>query len=93
MANQRNIEAIEEGRQATVIAGAIREYVDSRIRDHVIELMGMYRSGALHPISHDMVLGKVAEITALSDLISDLESKAMRGDVAARREFGDAEKS
>lgn len=93
MANERNIEAIDEGRQATVIAGAIREYVDERMREHVIALMSMYRNGAVGVISHDMLIGKVAEITALSDLLSDLENTARRGETAARREFGDGEKS
>lgn len=93
VANQRNIEAIDEGRQATVIAGAIRPYVDNRMRQNVIELMALYRNGAVRPIDHDMVLGKVAEITALSDLLSDLENTGLRGDIAARREFGDAPKS
>ncbi len=93
MATERNIELMEEGRQATVVAGAVRGYVDDRMRERVIELIAMYRNGAVGAISHDMLIGKVAEITALSDLLSDLETVARRGDVAARREFGDAQKS
>jgi ribosomal protein L17 len=93
MANERNIEAIDAGREATVIAGAIRGYVDDQIRQHLVSLMSMYRNVAVRPVDHDQILGKVAEITALSDLISDLENVARRGDTAARREFGDAKTS
>lgn len=93
MANERNLEAIEEGRNATVIAGTIRPYIDDRMREHVLALMAMYRNGAVGAISHDMMIGKVAEITALSDLLSDLESVARRGETAARREYGDGQKS
>jgi hypothetical protein len=93
LANERNLEAIEQGQQAVMVAGSIRTYVDDRMREHVVALMGLYRNGAVGAISHDMLIGKVAEITALSDLLSDLESVARRGETAARREFGDGQKS
>ena len=53
----------------------------------------MYRGGQVGPISHDMLIGKAAEITALADLLSDLETVGLRGDIAAKREFGDAKTS
>lgn len=93
MANERNIEAIEAGRQAVAMSGAIRSFVDERMRDHVQGLINMYRAGAVRPLDHDQLVGKVAEITALSDLLSDLESVARRGEVAANREFGDGKTS
>lgn len=91
MANQRNIDAIEEGAAATAVAGAIKSTVDEKMREKVTLLMSYYRGGK---IDHDMLVGGVAEITALADLMSDLENKALRGEVAAKREFGeDAQKS
>lgn len=85
--DERNLELIEDGRRATIVAGAIKGTVDNKIREHVTLLTAIYRNGK---IDHDQLVGKVAEITALLDLMSDLESIAQRGDVAAAREFKDA---
>jgi len=46
----------------------------------------MYRSGQY---THDQLLGKVAEITSMLNLISDLESSQRVGDIAAQKELGD----
>lgn len=85
--DERNLELIADGRTATVVAGAIKVFVDDKIRENVTLLTAIYRNGK---IDHDQLVGKVAEITALLDLMSDLESVALRGDVAAAREFKDA---
>jgi hypothetical protein len=90
MARQDNIAQIEHGRQATAIGAAIQVYVDDRMRSLVTDLMAIYRNGAMGPISHDMLIGKVAEITAMADMMSDLDNAGLRGDIAANREFGNA---
>lgn len=86
---EANIETIEDGRRATVVAGAIREVVDEQMRANITLLMAMYRGGK---IDHDAMVGKIAECTALDDLMSNLETRGLRGDIAANREFNDAKK-
>ncbi len=84
---QANLDKMEDGRRATAVAGAIRDVVDVAMRANVTLLMAMYRGGK---IDHDMMVGKVAECAALADLLSDLETTGLRGDIAAQREFGNA---
>jgi len=90
VANQRNIEAIDTGRKAIMVAGAIRDAVDEQMRVNITLLIAMYRSGS---IDRDLLVGKVAECAALVDLLEGLESKALQGDIASQREFGHAKTS
>jgi hypothetical protein len=84
MSQEANLSAIEEGIRAVAVAGAISDVIEDTIRVHVTSLIAMYRQGG---IDHDMLIGKVAEIAAMEALLSNLESKARRGDAAANREY------
>jgi hypothetical protein len=80
------MDVMEEGREASIVASVVVPLINTRITNYVQQLSSMYRGGQYN---HDMLLGKVAEITAMLNLISDLESKQRRGDVAAQKEMGD----
>lgn len=86
MVNKRlfNFEAIERGQQASVIASVVAPYVQDRITAYVQQLAGLYRGGQY---THDQLLGKVAEITALLNMMSHLESDQRSGDIASQKEF------
>lgn len=78
------IEIIEEGRQAiqasAYITEPVREYREIVIR----KLVNMYRAG---DTGHDRLVGGIAEICALDNLMLELENKARLGNVAATKEF------
>ncbi len=85
MSQQRNIELIEAGREATLVRAAIKSVVDEQVTVAVSHLMSMYRQGS---IDHDMLVGKVAEITAMDNLLAELESRERRAETAAQKELG-----
>lgn len=87
MSQERDMELIEEAMEARTVEAAIKDVVDEAMRQGVTKLMYIYRDGN---IDHDMLVGAVAEIAALDKLMSDLESKQMRGVVAAQKEYGNA---
>lgn len=87
MTRQRNEELIEEGRQAVMAAGAIREEVNKQIEQTLASMIAHYRMGT---ISHDYLVGRLGEINGLQTLMSNLENKAQRGAVAMEREVSNA---
>lgn len=82
----KRIEAITRGREAIAMMGMIQPYVDSRILNLVQSMAAHYRKGSA---SHDVLLGAAAQITCLMDLLSDLDNRARRGDVAMQQEMAD----
>jgi len=80
------MDTMEDGREASIVASIVVPLINTRITNYVQQLAAMYRGGQYN---HDSLLGKVAEITAMLNLIADLESKQRRGDVAAQKEMGD----
>ena len=75
IADQR-IERIREGREASLASGLIRPLVDKKIDETLKLLVSRYRDG---DVTHDELLGKTAEISALMGLLSDLETVHRRG--------------
>ena len=78
---------MEHGRQATIISGLVKPYVDSKISFLVQEMAAKYRTGEAN---HDFLLGRTAEITALLNMMSDLERLYKVGVKAANQELGNA---
>ena len=83
----RNLETIQDGRNATIVAGVVRPYIDERIYLLMHNMAGMYRSKQLN---HDILVGTAAQMSCLLDMLSDLDSKARQGDIAANKEIGRA---
>ena len=78
------LEAIQHGREASAVKGLIHPYIDNRISGLVMRMAVAYRS---NQANHDLLLGTVAQIAGFMDLLSDLESHALRGEVAANKEM------
>jgi len=79
-----NAEKIETGQQASMIASVVVPYIHEKITEYVQQLAGLYRGGLY---THDQIIGKVAEITALLNLMAHLEGQQRQGDIAADKEY------
>lgn len=84
----RRLELIAEGREAVAMIGVLRPYVDGRVLNLVHQLANRYRQGTA---DFPFLLGAAAQVTCLMDLLSDLDNRARRGDIAAMKEMKDAE--
>lgn len=87
MSQERNHQLMQEGEQAVLIRGVIEPFIHETIRDDLKLLISMYRNG---DTAHDKLVGKIAEIAALEKLLSDLDSKQVRGNVARAKEINNA---
>jgi hypothetical protein len=79
----RNAERIEDGREATLVRGVVEPWINGYIDDKVTLMVAIYRSGSY---THDDLVGKVAEISALRSLIDSLQSTERRGSIAMEKE-------
>jgi hypothetical protein len=87
---QDRLDKIQIGREANAMRGILDPYVDQRIMTIVQGMVSAYRSRRL---DHDFLVGSVAQITAYFDLMSDLDSQAKQGAIAAAKEMMGAEKT
>jgi hypothetical protein len=76
---------MEDGMNAAVIASIVTPYIQDRITSTVSFLTQAYRGQQL---THDIMLGSIAQISALQDIISNLESTQRQSELAAKRELG-----
>lgn len=83
MSSADRLEKIEEGQRAGVIQDALIPYVTERKGRLLGKLISMYRGGQT---GHDQVVGVMGELTALDDLIQELESKRRQGFIAQEKE-------
>lgn len=83
----QNEQKIERGKEAILVESVVAPLIQKRVDTIISHMVAMYRGG---DIDHDRLVGKVAEITAMYNLISDLESVQRQGDIAAEKEFGSA---
>lgn len=79
---------IERGRQAVLIESVTGEFIASQEARLVTDLVRQYRGGTL---SHDKMVGAVGGITALRDLVTELESEQRRATTAFQQEHDDAQ--
>lgn len=87
MSQEKNIEKMEDGREAAAIHSIVTPYVMRTIDELVLQMVNIYRTGTM---PHDLLVGKLGEITGLHDLISHLEHIQKMGDIAAQKEIGNA---
>lgn len=79
--------AVQRGREAVVLMGMLRPYIDGRVHDLVHQMVARYRQGTADLPS---LLGIAAQVTCLVDLLSDLDNRAKRGDNAMKKEIDNA---
>jgi hypothetical protein len=89
MEQSERIERIEAGQSATLAHGFLLEPILEARENIIKRLVSLYRSGQTH---HDNILGGIAEIAALDNLMYHLENQIRQGNVAAQQEYGNAEK-
>lgn len=75
---------IEMGKEAAFIEAVVLPYIEDIIAQNIQQMVGHYRG---NQASFAFLLGKTAEISALRTLQSSLESKQVRGDIAAEKEY------
>lgn len=79
------INRIAKGREATVVSGILKPMVDEQVTKIVGKMLSQYRAGG---ITHDQLLGWCAEISALDQLMRDLERIHKQGVAALDQERG-----
>lgn len=79
-----DLERIEEGHEAGVIQNVVAPYVIQAKYDLMQRLITMYRSG---DTSHDRIVGVMGELTALDNLVQELEYKRRQGYVSQEKEY------
>lgn len=83
-AQEHRLALMAEGREAIAMMGLLRPYVDSKMMNLVHGIVAAYRSNRA---DLPLLLGVAAQMACLMDLLSDLDSRARRGDVAAQKEL------
>lgn len=78
------LERIERGKQAVMAASFILEPIMESREKVLRKLIAAYRSGKA---DHDLLLGGIAEMTALDNLITELNNAQTQGELAAEQEF------
>lgn len=80
----QRLQRIEQGKQAVMAAAFILEPIMQR-RDLILKRLIMaYRAGKA---DHDTMLGGIAEITALDNLVTELNNVQTQGEIASQQEF------
>lgn len=90
MDQQDRLDTIEQGKRATVVKGVVDEYVSYQVGKITSRLVAAYRGGSL---THDQILGGIAEISALFTLVNDLASEQRAGESAMKQEIEHGQKA
>lgn len=88
MANKHDpdrADAIDRGRKATIVEAVVTPYINERVAKVTQKLVAAYRSGDL---TEQLMTGSIGEITALQDLLRELEHDQRLGIGAAEQEYG-----
>ena len=80
----QRLQRIERGKQAVMAATFILEPIMESREKILKRLMAHYRAGTA---THDLLLGGIAEMTALDNLVTELNNAQTQGEAAAEQEF------
>lgn len=86
---ERNLTDMEDGSSAALLQDMFNDFLDEQMRLKVDLLIRLYRA---NDVSHDQLLGGVAEMAAIHNIINELQVRRERGIRAREKELGDAEK-
>jgi len=84
MDQNERIERIERGRNAAITHGFISQPIEEAERNIILRLVAQYRSGTA---SHDAILGGIAEIAALHNLLAFLKNTQQKAHIAEETEY------
>lgn len=80
----QRLHRIEKGKQAVQAAAFLLEPILESREKALKKMIAAYRGGT---VTHDLLLGGIAEITALDNLVTELNNAQTQGEAAAEREF------
>ena len=83
--NHDNLEAMQRADEASALRGVLGGFVNDLVLGTVNTLVAHYRGATLH---HDVMVGKVAEISALLGILDHLDGAMRAGETAREKEFG-----
>lgn len=81
---EARLERIQAGQEANLVGQIVKPYIEDAISQKVKLLTANYRA---REFDFPLMLGLVAEISALQALISNLENTVNQGYIAADKEF------
>ena len=84
MDQNERIERIEKGRNAAITHGFISQPIQEARSNIITRLVAQYRSGAAN---HDTIIGGIAEIAALDNLLAYLKNVQQQANVAEQTEY------
>lgn len=87
MNQQHNEHKIEKGREAAYIESVIRPFIQAGMEKIVNKMVTSFRGGKT---DHDRLVGYAAQMTALQDLLYDLEGTQRQGIIASEKELSHA---
>lgn len=83
----QRVDKIAKGREASLIAGLLKPLIDKKISENLLLLVTQYRSG---DVTYQDMLGRVASISTLMGMMSELEAVHKQGLNALEREVKNA---
>jgi hypothetical protein len=86
----RNLELIDKGRMALAVKAAAMDMIEDMMRVKVEQLISTYRNHLVGDPPFAQIYGKVAELTALSDLVREIEAAEERAEHAMAKEIANA---
>ena len=81
-----NEEKIQKGMAATAVKTALQDTLYEQEQAIIHRMKSMYRSQELDP---NRMISQVAQLCAIEDIRTALESQERQGYIAANKEFGD----
>ena len=85
LSQQDRIDAIQKGSDASRIEALLAPYIQQEIMMRISHLTAAYRSDTL---SHDKMIGMIGAISALQEIMSNLDSIQRQAIQAAEKEYG-----
>jgi hypothetical protein len=87
--NQReNLSAMQRADEAAALRGMVGGLVNDMVLGTLNVLVAHYRGATLH---HDVMVGKIGEISGLLSLLDTLDGSMRAGEAAREKEFGNGQ--
>jgi|SRR5262245_19129094 len=87
---EENLRLMQDAEEANAFMGVARPFIDRALNDITAGLVAHYRTAHSAPLSHDFIVGKIAEIAAYHNLVSAMETAHRKGIAAAEEEIDNA---
>src|SRR5262245_2702804 len=83
--NRDNLEAMQRADEAGAVRGLLEPIIQELVTGTLNGLVAHYRGNSLQ---HDVMVGKIGEISAYLGLVSALDGAQRAGETAREKEFG-----